>query len=123
MRVKLLISWTARRDKAAAMQFFEKAMRANEVPEKVTMDKSGANKAAIDSIIENKEIAMVVRQVKYLNNIVKQDHRAIKRVTRTMLGLKSFRSAARVLAGTELMHMTRKGQMAMPGCESVGFHN
>uniref|UniRef100_UPI00351B3D79 hypothetical protein n=1 Tax=Polaromonas sp. E10S TaxID=1840239 RepID=UPI00351B3D79 len=52
-------------------------MRANEVPEKVTMDKSGANKAAIDSIIENKEIAMVVRQVKYLNNIVKQDHCAI----------------------------------------------
>ena len=53
---------TARRDKKAAMRFFEKAMRANEVPEKVTMDKSGANKAAIDQIIENKEIAIVVRQ-------------------------------------------------------------
>jgi len=68
----------ARRDKKAAMRFFEKAMRANEVPEKVAMDKSGANQAAIDQIIENKEIAMVVRQVKYINNIVEQDHRAIK---------------------------------------------
>ncbi|MEO6319531.1 MAG: DDE-type integrase/transposase/recombinase, partial [Polaromonas sp.] len=81
----------------------------------------GANKAAIDQIIENKEIAMVVRQVKYLNNIVEQDHRAIKRVTRPMLGFKSFRAAAKVLAGIELMHMIRKGQMAMPGCEEMSF--
>ena len=66
-------------------------MRSNEVPEKVTMDKSGANKAAINQIIENKEISIEVRQVKYLNNIVEQDHRAIKRVTRPMLGFKSFR--------------------------------
>ena len=58
---------TARRDKKATMRFFEKAMRANEKPEKVTMNKSGSNKAAIDQIIENKDIAMVVRQVKYLN--------------------------------------------------------
>ncbi len=64
---------------------------------------------------------MVVRQVKYLNNIVEQDHRAIKRVTRPMLGFKSFRSAARVLAGIELMHMIRKGQMAMPSCERMSF--
>jgi putative transposase len=112
---------TARRDKKAAMRFFEKAMRANEVPEKVTMDKSGANKAAIDQIIENKEISIVVRQVKYLNNIVEQDHRAIKRITRPMLGFKSFRVAAKVLAGIELMHMIRKEQMAMPGCEGMSF--
>ena len=47
----------------------------------------------------------MVRQVKYLNNIVEQNHRAIKRVTRPMLNSKSFRSAKNVLAGIELMHM------------------
>ena len=53
----------------------------------------------------------MVRQIKYLNNIVEQDHRAIKRVTKPMLNFKSFRSARKVLAGIELMHMIRKGQM------------
>ena len=105
------------------MRFFEKAMRANEVPEKVSLDKSGANKAAIDQIIENKEIAIVVRQVKYLNNIVEQDHRAIKRVTRPMLGFKSFRAAAKVLSGIELMHMFRKGQMVLKGCVGMSYAN
>ena len=58
---------------------------------------------------------IAVRQVKYLNNIVEQDHRAIKRITRPMLGFKSFRSAANVLAGVELMHMIRKGQFTIHG--------
>jgi len=110
---------TAKRDKAAAMRFFEKAMRDNDVPEKIAMDKSGANKAAIEQVIEDKKIDILVRQVKYLNNIVEQDHRAIKRITRPMLGFKSFRSARNVLAGIELMHMIRKGQGAIPGCESL----
>ena len=114
---------TARRDKTAAMRFFEKAMRANDVPEKVTLDKSGANQAAIDQIIKNKEIAIVVRQLKYLNNIVEQDHRAIKRVTQPMLGFKSFRAAAKVMAGIELMHMIRKGQMVLKGCEGMSYAN
>jgi len=74
---------TARRDKAAALRFFEKAMKASGVPEKVTMDKSGANKAAMDEINARGETPIIMRQVKYLNNIVEQDHRAIKRVTRT----------------------------------------
>lgn len=85
-------------------------MQDNGVPEKITMDKSGANKAAIDEINAGREIPMVVRQVKYLNNIVEQDHRAIKRVTRPTLNFKSFRSARNVLAGIELMHMIRQGQ-------------
>jgi len=114
---------TAKRDKEAAMRFFNKAMQANGVPEKVTMDKSGANKSAIDQIIEDKEIAVEVRQIKYLNNIIEQDHRAVKRNTLPMLGFKSFRAAASVLAGIELMHMIRKGQMAMPGCEDMSFAN
>jgi putative transposase len=93
---------TAKRDKAAAKRFFEKAMRHNGDPEKVTMDKSGANKAAIDGINQDRELPIVVRQIKYLNNIVEQDHRAIKRVTKPMLNFKSFRSARNVLAGIEL---------------------
>lgn len=84
---------TAKRDKTAAKRFFNKAMQANNVPEIVTMDKSGANKAAIDEINADMNAPVVVRQVKYLNNIVEQDHRAIKRVTKPMLNFKSFRSA------------------------------
>ena len=112
---------TAKRDKAAAKRFFDKAMQANGVPEKVTMDKSGANKAAIDEINANREIPMVVRQVKYLNNIVEQDHRAVKRMTKPMLGFKSFQSAKNILAGIELMHMIRKGQMMMEGTDKMSF--
>lgn len=112
---------TAKRDKAAAKRLFDKAMQANGVPEKVTMDKSGANKAAIDEINANREKPIVVRQVKYLNNIVGQDHRAVKRITKPMLGFKSFQSAKNILAGIELMHMIRKGQMMMAGADKMSF--
>ena len=87
---------TAKRDKAAALRFFDKAMQDNAVPDKVVMDKSGANKAAIDAINQSREGPIEVRQIKYLNNIVEQDHRAIKRITRPMLGFKSFRCAKAV---------------------------
>jgi transposase-like protein len=87
---------------------------------KRTMDKSGANKAAIDEINAGREIPMVVRQVKYLNNIVEQDHRAIKRVTKPMLNFKSFRLARNVLAGIELMHI-RKGQFMIEGSDEMSF--
>jgi transposase-like protein len=112
---------TAKRDKAAAKRFFDKAMEANGTPEKVTMDKSGANKAAIDEINAAMEIPMVVRQIKYLNNIVEQDHRAVKRITKPMFGFKSFRSAKSILAGIELMHMIRKGQLMFGGTEEMSF--
>ena len=85
---------------AAAKRFFDKAMGANGDPDKVAMDKSGANKAAIDAINAGRDVPIVVRQVKYLNNIVEQDHRSIKRVTRPMLNFKSFRSARPVLAAS-----------------------
>ena len=114
---------TANRDKGAAMRFFEKAMEGNGLPEKVAMDKSGANKAAIDQIINDKHIAIQVRQIKYLNNIVEQDHRAIKRQTRPTLGFKSFHAAKSVLAGIELMHMIKKGQMKIAGGEDMSFAN
>jgi transposase-like protein len=54
-----------------------------------------------------------IRQVKYLNNIVEQDHRAVKRVTRPMLGFKSFDAAQGPLVGIELMHMLKKKQMVV----------
>ena len=114
---------TAKRDKAAAMRFFEKAMLANGIPEKVAMDQSGANKSTIDQVIENRNIKIVVRQVKYLNNIVEQDHRAVKRQTRPMLGFKAFHAAKSVLAGIELMHMIRKGQMMIAGGNAMSFAN
>ena len=112
---------TARRDKAAALRFFEKAMKASGVPEKVTMGKSGANKAAMDEINGSRETPVIVRQVKYLNNIVEQDHRAIKRVTKPMLNFKSFRAARNILAGIELMHMIRKGQLLLESCIELSF--
>lgn len=112
---------TAKRDMAAAKRFFDKAIGANGPPDKVAMDKSGANKAAIDAINAGREVPILVRQVKYLNNIVEQDHRAIKRVTRPMLNFKSFRSAGSVLAGIELMHMIRKGQFAVNDASPMSF--
>jgi len=112
---------TAKRDMAAAKRFFDKAMGANGDPNKVAMDKSGANKAAIDAINAGRDVPILVRQLKYLNNIVEQDHRAIKRVTRPMLNFKSFRSACSVLAGIELMHMIRMGQFGIDGAEAMSF--
>ena len=112
---------TARRDKAATLRLLDKAMKASGVPEKVTLDKSGANKAAMDEINARGETPVIVRQVKYLNNIVEQDHRAIKRVTKPMLNFISFQLAKCVLAGIELMHMILKGQLILKGCNEMSF--
>lgn len=111
----------AKRDMAAAKRSFDKAMGVNGAPEKVVMDKSGANKAAIDAINAGRSMLILVRQVKYLNNIVEQDHRAIKRLTRPMLNFKSFRAAGSVLTGIELIHMIRKGQFAIDGENAMSF--
>lgn len=101
----------AHRDKVAARRYFEKAIRNNGEPGTVTIDKSGANLAALEDINAAREQPIKVRQVKYLNNIVEQDHRAIKRRTRPMMGFKSFRCARILLGGIELAHMIAKGQM------------
>ena len=112
---------TAKRNMAAAKRFFDKSIGANGNPNKVVMDKSGTNKAAIDAINAGRDVPTLVHQVKYLNNIVEQDHRAIKRVTRSMLNFKSFRAASSVLAGIELIHMIREGQFAIDGAEAMSF--
>ena len=106
---------TAKRDRKAALRFLRKAIGQNGTPSKITIDKSGANAAAINDYTEEEAVGIELRQVKYLNNIVEQDHRAIKRKTRPMLGFKSFWSAAKTIAGIELMHMIRKGQMIVRG--------
>ena len=106
---------TAKRDRKAALRFLRKAIGQNGTPSKITIDKSGANAAAINDYTEEEAVGIELRQVKYLNNIVEQDHRAIKRKTRPMLGFKSFWSVAKTIAGIELMHMIRKGQMIVRG--------
>lgn len=108
-----------KRDTAAAKAFFEKAIGCSGLPEKITMDKSGANKAGIDKInllfltlafFGFPYFKIVIRQIKYLNNIVEQDHRGIKRITDPMIGFKAFDSAQATLAGIELHRMLKKGQ-------------
>ena len=104
----------AKRDCAAARRFLERAIDLHGVPEKITIDKSGANTAAIQSVLADSGADIEMRQSKYLNNIVEQDHRAIKRIVRPMLGFKSFGCARILIAGIETMHMIRKGQLDCP---------
>lgn len=103
---------TARRDAAAALRFFRKAIRYHGEPLVVTIDKSGANTAALATLNANKpdEEAITIRQNKYLNNLVEQDHRNIKRRIRQMLGFKSVRRAQALMAGIEQLQMIRQGQ-------------
>ena len=104
---------TEHRDAEAALRFLKKAIRRNGVPETMTIDGSDANEAAIKRYNEENGTTIRIRQVQYLNNIVEQDHRAVKRVTRPMLGVKSFEAAQGTLVGIELMHMIKKRQMLM----------
>ena len=103
---------TEERDEPAAKRFLTKAIRRHGVPEKITIDGSAANEAAIKSYNKDYGTAITIRKIKYLNNIVEQDHRGIKRITRPMLGFKAFDAAQSTLTGIELMHMLRKGQLA-----------
>jgi putative transposase len=102
---------SARRDEPAAKRFLSKAIRRNGVPETITIDGSKANAAAIRTYNQEHGTTITIRQVKYLNNLVEQDHRSVKRVTRPMLGFKAFDAAQSTLVGIELMHMLRKGQL------------
>ena len=106
---------TEHRDQEAALRFLQKAIRRHGVPEKITIDGSEANEAAIKRYNEARGTAIEIRQIKYLNHMVEQDHRAVKRITRPMLGFKSFAAAHDTLVGIELMHMLKKGQMGVEG--------
>ncbi|EMN4679602.1 IS6 family transposase [Klebsiella variicola] len=112
---------TAKRDAAAALRFFRKAIRQHGEPEVVTIDKNGANTVALATLNAGKpdEETITIRRSKYLNNLVEQDHRSIKRRIRPMLGFKSFRRAQTILAGIELIHMIRKGQLHHPAGDGL----
>ena len=104
---------TEHRDEQAAKRFLTKAIRRHGVPEKITIDGSAANEAAIKRYNEEHGTAIAIRKIKYLNNIVEQDHRGVKRVTRPMLGFKAFEAAQDTLIGIELMHMIKKWQLVV----------
>jgi transposase-like protein len=102
---------TATRDTKAALRFLKKAIRQNGKPSLVNIDQSGANQAGLKQYNRDYKKRIKIRQCKYLNNIIEQDHRRIKRLTRPMLGFKNFHAAQRTLAGIEVMAMIKKGQM------------
>ena len=117
-----------KRDEPAARKFFIKAIGSNGIPEKVTMDKSGSNKAGLNSVnlqlallfmLGGMPIQIMTRQIKYLNNIVEQDHRFLKKITKPMKGFKAFDCAKATLTGIELHHMLRKGQHMQSANQSV----
>jgi putative transposase len=104
---------TEYRDTEAALRFLTQAIHRHGVPEKITIDGSEANEAASKRYNEVHGTHIIIRQVKYLNNMIEQDHRAIKRMTRPMLGFKSFDTAQSTLVGIELMHMLKKRQLVV----------
>jgi putative transposase len=109
----------AHRDKAAALRYFEKAIDQNGEPETITVDKSGANLAALEALNADRPTPIKIRQNKYLNNIVEQDHHAVRRIVKPMMGFKDFRCARIILSGIEIAHMIRKGQMCDDGVTST----
>ena len=104
---------TKRRMKGSAQKFLNKAIGNNGKPEIINIDKSGANNAGIKTwnkrSMTSKKIK--IRQIKYLNNVVEQDHRNIKRRISITTGFKEFESAQRTLAGIETINIIRKGQI------------
>ncbi|AWG44255.1 transposase (plasmid) [Priestia filamentosa] len=103
------------RDHKAAKCFFKKALRSFHVskPRVITVNKNPAYPVAIQQLKDGQKMpeGIQMRQVKYLNNIVEQDHRFIKKRVRPMLGLKSFHTATSIISGIGAMHIIKKGQL------------
>jgi len=106
---------SAKRNKKAANRFFKKALSSNhnQIPRVITVDKNPAYPPAINELKNEKKLSnnVEIRQIKYLNNIIEQDHRSIKRIVNPMLGFQSFQSANKTLKGIEAMKMIKKGQI------------
>ena len=104
----------ATRDRNAAIAFFRKTVGASHTtpPRVVNVDKNPACPIAFEAIKHEGFFRprSSLRQCKYLNNVIEQDHRFIKRRTRPMLGFKRFTTAWRTVRGIEIMHALRKGQ-------------
>jgi transposase, IS6 family len=106
---------TAKRDKAAAQRFFQKVFSspANPIPRVINVDKNAAYPAAIRELKRRGKLPRRVRlrQCKYLNNVIEQDHRNVKKRVWLAKGYGSFQSARRTLEGIETMQMIRKGRV------------
>jgi IS6 family transposase len=106
---------TAKRDAASAKRFFRKTLKAlhTQTPRVITVDKNPAYPKAIKELLAAKKLPEIVklRQIKYLNNIVEQAHRGIKRLVRPGMGFGSFNTARRTIRGYEIMILMRKGQV------------
>ncbi|MDF1699334.1 MAG: IS6 family transposase [Saprospiraceae bacterium] len=104
---------TNRRQRMSAQKFFNKAIGNNGRPRVINIDKSGSNYSAI-RVVNRRAISIKkikIRQCKYLNNIVEQDHRNVKRRISICTGFKEFESAQRTLAGIEVVNIIRKNQL------------
>ena len=110
---------TANRDTRAAKRFLSKAIRSNVQPIKINIDKSGSNTAAIKSYNDEEVSYIEIRQKKYLNNIIEQDHRPIKQLCRDSLGFKTFRTARITIGGFESMRIIQKRQVKVKGNTSA----
>jgi transposase-like protein len=106
---------SAKRDAQAAERFFRKALKVchNITPRVINVDKNAAYPPAIDELKKSELLpnSCELRQVKYLNNNIEQDHRFIKRLVKPGMGFASFNTARRTLRGYEAMNMIRKGQI------------
>ena len=106
---------TAKRDAKAAKRFFRKTLKAvhTSTPRVITVDKNPAYPKAIKELIAARKLPEIVklRQSKYLNNVVEQDHRGIKRLVKPGMGFGSFNTARLTIRGYETMNMMRKGQV------------
>ena len=97
---------SSKRNRKAAKKFFKKALSSNhnQIPRVITVDKNPVYPPAIDKLKIDKILPknVGIRQIKYLNNIIEQDHRSIKRIVNPMLGFESCRSANKTLKGIEV---------------------
>ncbi|NIB44971.1 IS6 family transposase [Pseudomaricurvus alkylphenolicus] len=109
---------SAKRDKKAAKRFLKKMIKRNGKPSLINIDKSGANHAAINHYNIDNNTRITIRQCKYLNNVIEQDHRFVKRKMKQVMGFETFSSAARTIAGLELWRMLKKGQKRWGGSQS-----
>lgn len=116
---------SAKRDVTAAKRFFKKMMRADHrrLPFSISVDKNAAYPEAFTSSQNEKVLPedCILRRVKYLNNIIEQDHRFIKKKVRASQCFKRFHTAERTIEGLEALHMMRKGQVKrLDGRDAVG---
>lgn len=104
---------TRRRKRMCAQSFLIKAIENNGKPELINIDKSGSNKHAV-RVYNKRTCSMIeIRQCKYLNDIIEQDHRFVKKQIIRGLGFKELGSTKRTLSGIEIVHMIRKNQLIL----------